>query len=139
MRQLDAICPTPARFPVARSRSPRDKVSQGLECRGDLQPLGLDKIEKLGGCPPVHFGLAVRVHGLEVVDGVLNVVGLVRRLARFLGTSTPVVRSSTVVAVKCDEADPRKSGSAALPFAAAVHLKAYGSRRSMPFVLHHSA
>ena len=48
----------------------------------DFPALQVNQVEQLGWCAVVHLGLLVGVHGLEVVDGVLDGLRLVSLLSR---------------------------------------------------------
>ena len=41
-----------------------------------------DKVKKLGRRPAIDFGPTVRIDSLQIVNGILDIVGLPRRLAR---------------------------------------------------------
>lgn len=56
--------------------------SQRFERRGNLHALGFDKVKKFSWRLAIDLRPAVWIDGLQVVDSILDVVGLVRRLPR---------------------------------------------------------
>jgi hypothetical protein len=61
----------------------RDLPAQCGHRFGYFSALGLDNIHELPGCTIIYLRLFVRVDGLEVVDGVLDFLGLGGQIPRF--------------------------------------------------------
>src|SRR5688572_8955017 len=62
----------------------RHQRPQRFERVGDLQTLRFDDIEKFGWSSPIEFCFSDWIHRLQIVDGILDIVGLARRVSPLL-------------------------------------------------------
>ena len=98
LREKGSTAELPCCDSQARAGFPTSTSSTFSALRRSPRPLASTRSRSSAGVRPIDFGLAVRVHRLQVVDGVLDVVGLVRRLSRLLQEIRGPLRSAAAIA-----------------------------------------